>query len=224
MAILLSLESSTSVCSVALHDHETLIDTREIHEPQVAASQLTPLIDDLVKASGITKSQLQAVAVSGGPGSYTGLRIAASTAKGICYALGIPLIALDSLHVLASSMASTGDGRLLCPMIDARRMEVYCCVLTETLDVVESTRPLVIDEQSFGPLLQTRHMVFFGNGATKCHGVIQHAHALFVDAIYPRASAMGKLAFRKFESGDFADVRTYEPAYLKEFVAKTKKV
>jgi tRNA threonylcarbamoyladenosine biosynthesis protein TsaB len=224
MAILLSLESSTTVCSAALHENDTLLVTREVHTPQAAASQLTPLIDALFTESGILKSQLRAVAVSGGPGSYTGLRIATATAKGICYALGIPLITLDSLHVLASSIEPVGNGSLMCPMIDARRMEVYCCLLTGSFEEVEPTRPLVIDEHSFAGQLEKHSIVFFGNGATKCEEVIRHPHAMFIKKAYPRASAMGKMAFRKFESGDFADVRTYEPAYLKEFVAKTKKV
>jgi tRNA threonylcarbamoyladenosine biosynthesis protein TsaB len=223
MAILLSLESSTTVCSAALHDNDTLLVTREVHTPQAAASQLTPLIDALFTESDIPKSQIRAVAVSGGPGSYTGLRIATATAKGICYALGIPLIALDSLHVLASSVEPVGDGRLMCPMIDARRMEVYCCLLTESFEEVEPTRPLVIDEQSFSNQLKKHSIVFFGNGAAKCEPVIRHPHAIFIEKVYPRAAAMGKLAFDKFKDGDFADLRIFEPAYLKEFVAKTKK-
>jgi len=224
MAIVLSLESSTTVCSAALHDHGTLLVNREVHTPQAAASQLTPIIDDLFKSSGIKKNSLMAVAVSGGPGSYTGLRIGAATAKGICYALNIPLIALDSLHVLASSVPLAGDGRLLCPMIDARRMEVYCCLLTEELEEVEPTRPVVVDPSSFTDHLEAKQIAFFGSGASKCRETIQHSNATFIENVVPLASAMGKLAFRKFDAGDFSDLRTFEPAYLKEFVAKTKKV
>lgn len=224
MAILLSLESSTSVCSAALHENGALLVTREVHTPQAAASLLTLLIDDLFTSSGIRKSDIAGVAVSGGPGSYTGLRIGASTAKGICYALDRPLIALDSLHVLASSVPAHNDGRLLCPMIDARRMEVYCCLITESLEIIEETQAKIIDEKSFADRLADQHITFLGNGAGKCKEVVHHLHAVFIDTAYPNASSMGILAFRKFESGDFANVRTYEPAYLKEFVAKTKKV
>ncbi len=223
MAILLSLESSTAVCSAALHENGILLANREIHTPQAAASHLTVLIEELFMTSGIRKTDLAAVAVSGGPGSYTGLRIGTATAKGICYGLDRPLIALDSLHILASSLTTQGDGHLLCPMIDARRMEVYCCLLTQTLDIVEETQAKIIDGESFIDRLRSQRIIFHGNGAGKCREVIQHPNAIFVDDAYPNASAMGMLAFRKFESGEFADVRTYEPAYLKEFVAKTKK-
>jgi tRNA threonylcarbamoyladenosine biosynthesis protein TsaB len=223
MAIVLSLETSTTVTSAALHENGQLLVSRELHLKQAAASQLTVLIDQLFSASGMGRTQLDAVAVSGGPGSYTGLRIGTATAKGICYALDRPLIAIDSLHVLASSIPKEHNGRLLCPMIDARRMEVYCCLLSESLDIMEESHPKVIDENSFLDHLQNHHISFFGNGSAKCKTMISHPHALFVDDAYPNAEAMGILAFRKFMSGQFADVRAFEPAYLKEFVAKTKK-
>ena len=223
MAIVLSLETSTTVTSAALHENGKLLVGRELHLKQAAASQLTILIDQLFTSSGIGRTQLDAVAVSGGPGSYTGLRIGTATAKGICYSLDRPLIALDSLHVLASSIPLQHDGRLLCPMIDARRMEVYCCLLSESLDIIEESHPKVIDENSFVDRLRTQHISFFGNGSAKIQTVIRHPQAIFVDDAYPNAEAMGTLAFSKFESGQFADVRAFEPAYLKEFVAKTKK-
>jgi tRNA threonylcarbamoyladenosine biosynthesis protein TsaB len=223
MAILLSIETSTQVCSAALHEHGELVISREIKTPQAAASQLTPLIDSLIKDSGIGKNQLAAVAVSGGPGSYTGLRIGSSTAKGICYALDIPLVALDSLHVLASSAGASITDGLICPMIDARRMEVYMCLLSPALDIIEPTRPLVVDENSFAVVLSQTPITFLGNGADKCEGTIRHPNARFFKDQYPHAAGMGRLAFRNFESGLFEDVRLFEPAYLKEFVAKTKK-
>ena len=223
MAVILSLETSTSVCSAAIHDQGELIAVRELHQPQSAASQLTVLVEDLFVNIGLRKSDIAAVAVSGGPGSYTGLRIGTATAKGICYALDRPLIALDSLHVLASSASRTGDGRLLCPMIDARRMEVYCCLLTEEMDIIEETKPYVVEAASFSEALEGQKIAFLGNGSSKCRDIIQHPNAIFLENIFPAASAMGKLAFRKFEQQEFSDVRTFEPAYLKEFVAKTKK-
>ncbi|MBL7847728.1 MAG: tRNA (adenosine(37)-N6)-threonylcarbamoyltransferase complex dimerization subunit type 1 TsaB [Cyclobacteriaceae bacterium] len=223
MSLVLSLESSTSVCSVALHEDGELIIEREVHEPQAAAALLTPMIEGLFQSTGLLRNQLSAVAVSSGPGSYTGLRIGVSTAKGICFALDLPLITLDSLHVLASAVSPKGDGRWLCPMIDARRMEVYTCLLTETLEVVEATRPVIVDEQSFGTILESHRIDFFGNGATKCEAVIRHPNATFMSGLYPRAASMGLLAFRKLGAGEFADVRNFEPAYLKEFAIKTKK-
>jgi tRNA threonylcarbamoyladenosine biosynthesis protein TsaB len=222
MALILSIETSTSVCSVSLHERGELLVDREVHTPQAAAAQLSPMIESLFVDNGLKKSDLRAIAVSAGPGSYTGLRIGLSTAKGICYALDIPLLVLDSLHVLAQSIGSKIDTGLLCPMIDARRMEVYTCLLTPAMVVVEPSRPLVIDEQSFAGILASTPVTFFGNGAEKCKSVIRHPHAEFVPGVYPRARAMGNLAFRKFENATFADVRQFEPAYLKEFVAKTK--
>jgi len=223
MALILSIETATTVCSVALHDRGELLADREEHTPQSAASLLTPMIQGLFTDTGLKTNQLHAVALSAGPGSYTGLRIGVATAKGMCYALDIPLITLDSLHVLAEGMNPKHEGVLLCPMIDARRMEVYTTLLSPTLEVIEPTRPLVVDERSFADVLDPGAVLFMGNGADKCRDVIRHPHAHFQPGLYPRARAMGKLAFRKFESGSFADVRSFEPAYLKEFVAKTKK-
>lgn len=223
MALILSLETSTTVCSVALHEDGLLIVDKELHTPQVAAAQLVPLIESLFETSGISRKNLNSVAVSAGPGSYTGLRISASTAKGICYGLDLPLIALDTLHVLASSIAPLGNGRLLAPMIDARRMEVYTTLITERFEVIEPTRPVVIDERAFSEVLDRSRISFFGNGAAKCREVIRHPNAEFVDGVYPRAATMGNAAFRKFTSGDWEDLRGFEPAYLKAFIAKTKK-
>lgn len=223
MALLLSIETSTTVCSVALHERGRFLIDREEQTPQSAASLLTPMLEKLFKESGLNKSRLEAVAVSAGPGSYTGLRIGLATAKGICYALSIPLITLDSLHVLADSAESLPSDHLLAPMIDARRMEVYTCLLTQQLEVIEPTRPLVVDENSFTDALKENRVLFFGSGADKCRDVIRHTNATFWTAVHPKASAMGMQAFRKFENRDFADVRQFEPAYLKEFVAKTKK-
>lgn len=223
MALILSIETATTVCSVALHERGELLADREEHTPQSAASLLTPMIVGLFADTGLKTNQLQAVALSAGPGSYTGLRIGVATAKGMCYALDIPLITLDSLHVLAEGVDPKPEGTLLCPMIDARRMEVYTTLLSPTIEVHEPTRPLVVDEASFADVLNHGPVLFIGNGADKCRDVIRHPHANFQSGLYPHARAMGKLAFRKFEAGSFADVRSFEPAYLKEFVAKTKK-
>lgn len=222
MALILSIETSTTLCSAALHEQGELIADEELHTPQAAASQLTPLIETLFAKTGMTRSALRAVAVSAGPGSYTGLRIGLSTAKGICYALDVPLITMDSLHVLAAALPPSTHEGLLCPMFDARRMEVYTCLLTPALGVVEPTRALVVDEQSFADVLARVPVNFFGNGAQKVKTVIHHSNARFSAGIYPRAQAMGRLAFQQFERASFADVRQFEPAYLKEFVAKTK--
>lgn len=224
MAVILSIETSTSVCSAALHDEGRLMEIRETHLPQSAASQLTILIDQLFSSTHTEKNALDAVAVSSGPGSYTGLRIGISTAKGICFALQRPLLVIDSLHALAGSVVSHQKESLLCPMIDARRMEVYCALLKPSMEVVTASHARVIDETSFSELLVHQNILFFGNGSEKCRSTITHPHAVFIDKIYPTAANMGALAFKKYRAGDFADLTTFEPNYLKEFVAKTKKV
>jgi tRNA threonylcarbamoyladenosine biosynthesis protein TsaB len=223
MAFILSIETSTSVCSAALHENGNLVACKELHTPHSAASQLAVQIQELFSETAIERKQLDAVAVSAGPGSYTGLRIGVSTAKGICYGLGIPLIAIDSLWVLASGMKNHPVA-LLCPMIDARRMEVYCCLLDASLQLVDGTHARIIDENSFMDQLPLRSILFFGDGAMKCRETIKHPNAVFVENIINTASSMGTLAYRFFLNKQFQNLELFEPNYLKEFVAKTKLV
>ena len=221
MAIILSLETSTDVCSVALHDNGTLLAGSEIHEPQSHAAQLPALILSVLKTAGLDLSQIQAVAVTNGPGSYTGLRIGTSTAKGLCYALDIPLIALGSLELLAfQAMKYNTQADLLCPMIDARRMEVYCLVADKELRVVQPVSAMIIEEHSFAELLEGNRMLFFGNGAEKCRAVLHHPNAIFLDKIFPLAASLGTMAEEKYNQSVFEDLVKFKPFYLKEFVAK----
>lgn len=221
MAVILSIETSTSICSAALHESGKLIACKEVHTPHSAAAQLAVQIQELLDETKIERKQLDAVAVSAGPGSYTGLRIGASTAKGICYGLGIPLIAVDSLWVLASNISHSGTD-LLCPMIDARRMEVYCCLLDATLQPIEGTHARVIDDNSFSDLLSARSILFFGDGAMKCRETIKHPNAVFMENIENTAAAMGPLGYKYFLHQQFQNLELFEPNYLKDFVAKTK--
>ena len=220
MPLILSVETSTDVCSVALHLDKALLTEAEIQEPQSHASQLAPLIDRITSEAGINVRDISAIAVAKGPGSYTGLRIGTSTAKGLCYALSAPLIAVGTLELLAfqGSVLNTTNA-LLCPMIDARRMEVYCLLADHNLQLLEPVSARIIDEQSFAELLPTSRVLFFGNGAQKCKAVIRHPNAIFLDDIYPRASALGVMAERKFTAGEYEDLMTFKPLYLKEFVA-----
>jgi len=221
MSLILSLETSTHVCSVALHDAGKLISMREVHIPQSHASRLAPMIDEVRRDAGVELKQLAAVAVASGPGSYTGLRIGVSTAKALCYTLGISLVAVGTLDVMASEVASMHGGDvLLCPMIDARRMEVYCQVSTPTLEVVRAVEAKIIDGGSFADLLEKGRIVFFGDGAAKCNGVINHPNAVFVDDIVPLASALGVLAYARFLGGHAEDLVHFEPFYLKDFLIK----
>jgi tRNA threonylcarbamoyladenosine biosynthesis protein TsaB len=224
MSLILSLETSAKVCSVAIHDNKTLIATSEIHIEQSHASKLAVLIDEVRKKSVIEFNQLAAIAVSSGPGSYTGLRIGTSTAKGLCYALNIPLISVGSLELLAFQMnKENSQGAFLCPMIDARRMEVYCLVADADLNVVHSIEAKVIDEQSFREYLDKNKIIFFGDGSDKCRDKINHANAKFVSNIYPQASQLGFIAFDKFKRNEVEDLINFEPYYLKEFMIKQPK-
>jgi tRNA threonylcarbamoyladenosine biosynthesis protein TsaB len=217
MTHILCLETSTDVCSVALFADDRLVDSCEVHEPQAHAAKLSLLVEEGLRQSRVTTYQLSAVAVSEGPGSYTGLRIGVSTAKGLCYALGIPLIAVGTLELMASPFLG---GDWLCPMIDARRMEVYCALFDESGHVVEKPHAKVIDSGSFSDVLAARRVMFFGNGAMKCRDVLAHEHAVFVEGVYPRAADMGKLAGERFAAQHFVDLASFEPVYLKEFAAK----
>lgn len=218
---ILSLETSTDVCSVALHEGPELLARAEIHEPQAHAARLAPLIDMVMKQAGASTSDLRAVAVTKGPGSYTGLRIGTSTAKGLCYALDIPLISVGTLELLAYQGSSHNPDRaLLCPMIDARRMEVYCLTADAELRIVEPVAAKVIDETTFAETLEKQRMLFFGNGSDKCKQVIRHSNAIFLEHIFPSASSLGEIAGRKFNDGLFEDLIRFTPFYLKEFVAK----
>jgi tRNA threonylcarbamoyladenosine biosynthesis protein TsaB len=221
MPLILSLETSTDVCSVALHDSKSLLSHAEIREPQAHAASLAPLISKVVSGAGVDMEAIDAVAITSGPGSYTGLRIGTSTAKGLCYTLDIPLISIGTLALLAyqGSAHNVSQG-LLCPMIDARRMEVYCLVADESLKPVQPVSAKVVDENSFLELLHSRKMLFFGNGAAKCREVIRHPNAFFIPDIYPQAMCLGVLAAEKFIGKEFEDLVAFQPFYLKEFLAK----
>jgi tRNA threonylcarbamoyladenosine biosynthesis protein TsaB len=221
MALILSLETSASTCSVALHEKKTIVKTLEIHESQAHAAKLAILIDQIFKETDNKINQLNAVAISSGPGSYTGLRIGTSVAKGICYALNIPLITVETLELLTFqfNLSYTKAG-LRCPMIDARRMEVYCKVFNQNLETILPVEAKIIDENSFRELLDTNKVFFFGDGSGKCKTMIQHPNASFAENIFPQASALGMFAFEKFDKSQFEDVEKFRPFYLKEFVAK----
>lgn len=223
MALILSLETSGAICSAALHRDGRLIQTLQINEPQAHAARLAPLIRDLLQESSAGTADLEAVAISSGPGSYTGLRIGTSTAKGICFSLRLPLIAVSTLDLLASEGRRIigDDGGLLCPMIDARRMEVYCQVTRAAdLGLVRPKEARIIDEASFSELLPYDRMFFFGDGAGKCKAVLNHANCFFPEGINPSAVTLGDMAAEKFRKGEFEDLTAFVPLYLKEFEAK----
>lgn len=222
--MILCIETSTDVCSVALvHNAQVLAHTEQFGT-NAHASTLTPLIEKIMKDNGLSMSKLDAVAVSSGPGSYTGLRIGVSTAKGICYALGKPLIAVNSLHVIAEAIFKAHpEARIAAPMIDARRMEVYTELISNEGEIISDVEAKIIDNTSFANELRYNKIYFGGNGANKCTAVISNPNAIFVDNILPLAENLAHIAQYKLDTKQFESVAYFEPFYLKEFVATTPK-
>ena len=223
MALILSIETSTHVCSVALHEDAQLIGVYELFTEKSHASAITLLIDQLLHNAGFQLADVSAVAVSKGPGSYTGLRIGVATAKGLCYALDKPLLSVSTLQAMAYGVSKQYPIKdfLFCPMLDARRMEVYCEVFTSELESVLSVDARIIEEHSFDELLASNRVVFFGNGAAKCKPLLSHQPtALFADDVYPSAKYTGVLAHQHYLKNMFENIAYFEPFYLKEFFYK----
>lgn len=195
---------------------------REMYEPRSAASQLAPMIDAVMIESNTQSAMLDAVVVAAGPGSYTGLRIGVATAKGICFALNLPLIAVNTLDLVAQQGKEliSNKASLLCPMLDARRMEVYCKLVDYNLNEVEPTQAKIMEATSFTEYLKKNPVCFIGEGATKCREIISHANANFLDDVIPNASHLGKMGYNKWTQQDFEDTATFEPFYLKDFLIR----
>ena len=212
---ILNIETSTKNCSVSLSKDGKTTALKEIAEQNFTHSEKLHLfIDELLKKAGISYKDLGAVALSKGPGSYTGLRIGTSTAKGLCFALDIPLIALDSLYILAKQV-KFNDG-LIISMIDARRMEVYTATFDKNHTKISDTKAMIIDENSFSEI--SKKVYFIGDGAEKCKTVLTKENFIFIsEIIYPSANEMSELSYQKFQQKDFEDIAYFEPFYLKEF-------
>ena len=224
--MILCLETATSVCSVALNDGDRCLALRQCVGQNAHSEKITIFINEVLKEAGISYGQLDAVAVSQGPGSYTGLRIGVSTAKGICYAADRKMMAIDTLHAMAYGMKERLDNQLqandlLIPMIDARRMEVYASVFDASLNRFSDTAALVIDGNSFSELLQPgRRLWLFGDGAPKLKAVFADRPEIqIVEGFGPSAAFMASLADQQLKAGQFVDVAYFEPFYLKDFVA-----
>ncbi len=225
MAFILNIETATKNCSVSIAKDGDTICLRESNEEHYShAERLHVFIEELVKEANITFNTLDAIAVSKGPGSYTGLRIGVSAAKGLCFALNIPLIAVDTLEGLARAI-HVKEGELIVPMIDARRLEVYSAVYDYKGAQIENIVAKVIDDNAFKGLLDQQSIHFLGDGAKKCRPIIKHPHAVFHENYWPSAENMGELSYQKFIKKDFEDVAYFEPYYLKDFIAgKPKKL
>lgn len=220
MALILNIETATEVCSVALALDGECVELMETHAGKSHAEKLTFFIEEVLKNTAIDMQTIDAIAVSKGPGSYTGLRIGVSAAKGLCYALGKPLIVVNTLQAMAYGMVQGEDGEsLLCPMIDARRMEVYCAFYNRNNEEVRSTAAEIITEDSFRGILDTKKVLFFGNGSAKCKPMLQaHPHVAFKDDFYPSARYMTTLSERAYSEKYFEDLAYFEPFYLKDFI------
>jgi len=238
---ILQIETATTVCSVALAKDGETIAVKQVDQRNIHAEVITVFIDELLAGTGSHYKNIDAIAVSCGPGSYTGLRIGISTAKGLCFALEKPLIAIETLESMAhgvidnpvqlptfNSQLTTHNSQLstllLCPMIDARRMEVYTAVYSTNGENIIPTAAEIIDENSFSGLLKENQILFFGDGAEKCREVLgNNPNAHFLPGFINSATHLTKKAAEKFLNKDFEDVAYFEPFYLKDFIAGKKK-
>lgn len=231
MALILLLETATEVCSAALAKDGKIIACRETAEGFGHSEKLTVFISELLNDPVAGNIRPEAVCVSRGPGSYTGLRIGVSAAKGICYALEIPLLAVSTLDALAWFAAHPDnpqiypldENTLICPMLDARRMEVYTAMYDYTGKAMTEISARIINTDSYGGEASKNNLVFLGNGAGKCQGTIQHPNAYFLEGINASARFMPVLAEERYRKGNFEDMAYFEPFYLKDFLATIPK-
>jgi tRNA threonylcarbamoyladenosine biosynthesis protein TsaB len=218
---ILLIETSTALCSVALAQDGKITSYRESSAPKAHASLTAVFIQEMLAEHGLTLADCDAICVSKGPGSYTGLRVGVSTAKGLCFGSGKPLLAVGTLDTLVAQADEIGGIKYIIPMIDARRMEVYTAVFENGVQITE-TSPMIIDETSFAEYLEQGPCLFIGDGAGKCADVIKHPNAQFCQC-WPKASAMLEPAMAAYKEKRFEDVAYFEPFYLKEFVATVSK-
>lgn len=224
MACILHIETSTNGCSVAVsEDGQCIFEQADYGEKGTGAERLGTMVDEALSFTDNHAIPFDAVAVSCGPGSYTGLRIGVSMAKGICYGRDLKLIAVPTLELMCVPVLLREqvqeDDALLCPMLDARRMEVYAALYDRSLKTVREVSADIVDAETYKSWLDERPVYFFGNGASKCKETIQHPHARFMENVRPLAKWMQPLAERRFLNGQFEDVAYFTPFYLKDFVA-----
>ena len=222
MSILLNIETSSKNCSVSVSQDGKLKSIVEIYSEQYSHSEnLHNFISEALKKIKLNPNDLDAIAVGKGPGSYTGLRIGVAAAKGLCFALNIPLIGINSLQILSQKYKAKPD-EILFPMFDARRMEVYTMVMNSNKEILKKTSSEIIKQDIFDDFSKKKTWVFFGEGSVKCKEIIKGEHVKFVDDImYPSASEMILLSYEYFKEKKFEDIAYFEPYYLKEFISKS---
>lgn len=223
MSIILNLETATTNCSVSIAKEGRILAIKEHDTPNYSHSeQLHVFIQEVLKEVNIDASELDAIAVSKGPGSYTGLRIGVSAAKGLCFALDIPLISIATLSSMAAQVISS-DIDYIIPVLDARRMEVYSAIFDNDKNEVRATEAEIIEENSFSEYLEKGKVILVGSGAEKCKTMLSHANLSYNTTIVPSANEMVQLSYKKFKAGEFEDVAYFEPYYLKDFMLQQKK-
>lgn len=222
MAIILNLETATTNCSVSVGENGNILALKEDNTPNYSHSeQLHVFIKNALDTASLSFSDLDAISVSKGPGSYTGLRIGVSAAKGLCFALDIPLISIATLESMAHQ-ARMESFDFIIPVLDARRMEVYSAVFDANFNQIRETKAEIIKESSFAEYVKTGKTLLLGPGAKKCDEVLSHANFVFMDSIIPSAKDMNKLSFAKYQKSVFEDVAYFEPYYLKDFIIQGK--
>jgi tRNA threonylcarbamoyladenosine biosynthesis protein TsaB len=233
MAIILNIETATALCSVALAVDGKVLARQEILEHKSHAAKLTVFIEEVLHETNLQVGQLHCISVGKGPGSYTGLRIGVAVAKGLCYGANLPLIAIGTLEILfkeafnnqdrAVQEALKEESTLLCPMIDAKRMEVFNCLYTLSGIAIEETAARIIDQASYRSILAKHKVIFLGSGMEKCRTILDHPNALFAANVHPKAATLAVMAEKEFHQGHFEDPAYFEPFYLKDFIATTPK-
>jgi tRNA threonylcarbamoyladenosine biosynthesis protein TsaB len=216
LAYILNIETSTTNCSVSLFNDLELIDCIEENTQDYSHSKsLHVFIDSVLKNSKLKPKDLSAISVSKGPGSYTGLRIGVASAKGLCFALDIPLISIETLKILSENTSNKG---IVIPCLDARRMEVYSAVFNNKNERIRDTRAEILNEDIFNKYLSVDKVYFIGNANKKIKEIIAHKNARFIDDVLPSSRQMGALSFNKFKNNQFEDLNNFEPLYLKDFI------
>ena len=224
LPLILNIETSTRNCSVALFSGDKLIAEKSLLSEKFShAEKLTVFIEDVIRKSNYKLVDLDAISISKGPGSYTGLRIGVSTAKGLCFALEIPLISVSNLQSMALNMSRKNSNYdLYCPMIDARRMEVFTAFYDRDNNQLRDIKADIVNQYSYVKELENQKVLFFGDGSDKCKNVLDSENAYFIENVFPCATEMGTLAFEKYNNKNFENLAYFEPFYLKDFLAGRK--
>lgn len=234
MSVILNIETATKVCSVALAVNGKTVAFEESDQPNIHAEKLLTFVEWVLKKANVSFAEVNAIAVGSGPGSYTGLRIGASTAKGLCYALDVPLISVSTLKAMAHAAAAKQKEKnmLYCPMIDARRLEVYTAIYDSANNEIEPVQAKILDEHSFSSYLDNHAICFFGDGMPKMRELLTPLNppgrvdtkTIWIDSVYASAKNLVPLAEEAYSKNEFANLAYYEPFYLKDFVAKKKTI